>query len=140
MEKIGLGIDMTDAVGFIFRGRLGLITDGQEHEGRLTFESGIRQAHKVFAEARASEDPELMLLAEYTYMSQTLEYATERDTVGRSRAQAVSRCHARPQGADNEQHQHDRREPAGRRPCGIAPCRHCYRPARILGKTTGHIV
>jgi hypothetical protein len=80
---------MTAAVVSIARGRLGMITDGQEHEGRLTFESGIKQAYKVFTDARASGDPELMLLAEYTYMSQMLEYATENDTVGRSRAQAA---------------------------------------------------
>jgi hypothetical protein len=89
MEKSGLSDDMIDAVIDIARGRLGMITDGQEHEGRLTFESGIRQAHKVFTEARASGDPELMLLAEYTFMSQMLEYATENDIVGRSRAQAA---------------------------------------------------
>jgi hypothetical protein len=89
MEKSGLSIDMTVAVINIARGRLGLIADGQEHEGRLIFESGIRQARKVISEAMTSGDPELMLLAEYTYMSQTLEYATENDTVGRSRAQAA---------------------------------------------------
>jgi hypothetical protein len=89
MDKSGLEADMIAAVIDIARRRQGMITDGQEHEGRLTFESGIRQARKVFTDARASGDPELMLLAEYTFMSQTLEYATENDVVGRSRAQAA---------------------------------------------------
>jgi hypothetical protein len=80
---------MGDAVRAIARGRIGLRTDGQEHEGRLSFEKGLREAMEVFAEAQTSRDPLLMLLAEYVYIGQELAGSSPNEKEARSSCEAA---------------------------------------------------
>jgi hypothetical protein len=73
----------------IAQGRLGLETDGEEHEGMVTFTKGIVIATEMYTEAMKSGDPELMFLAEYTYMSEELEHAETNETGAHASAVAA---------------------------------------------------
>jgi hypothetical protein len=89
MEKSGLQSRITNAVSKIAEGRKGLETDGEEHEGRLLFEDGIAKARAIFAEVLASGDVELMLLAEYLFITQELEESEDDEIEGRASAVAA---------------------------------------------------
>jgi len=66
-----------EATSNIDAGRKGFAT--KEREGRAFYERGIAQALSVFAEARASGDPQTIILAEYTFITQELEFCDEGD-------------------------------------------------------------
>jgi Zn-dependent M28 family amino/carboxypeptidase len=89
MEKNGLQDSITEAVADIAEGRKGLETDGKEHEGRLAFEKGVAKARAIFAEVLASGDVELMLLAEYLFITQELEESEDDEVEGRASAVAA---------------------------------------------------
>jgi hypothetical protein len=80
---------MTDAVLAIAKGRIGLRTHGQEHEGHLSFEQGLADAMAVFAEAQTSREPFLMLLAENVYVGQELASSRPEETEGRASCEAA---------------------------------------------------
>jgi hypothetical protein len=60
-------------------GRKGWATKGKTEEGRISYEKGIAEAMTAFQEAQISADPQAMLLAEYTFLSQELEFCEKTD-------------------------------------------------------------
>ena len=74
MVRAGLITRITDAAANIDAGRKGFATKGKAEEGRIAYELGIANAMTAFKEAQATADPQIMLLAEYTFLSQELEF------------------------------------------------------------------
>jgi hypothetical protein len=69
-------------------GRKGFATKGKEQEGRISYEDGIAQALSAFQEVSnqrfaATADPQTIIVAEYTFLSQELEFCekTDKDTL-----------------------------------------------------------
>jgi hypothetical protein len=60
-------------------GRKGVATDGSEHEGRISYEKGISTASAAFLEAHVSGDPETIILVEYAFLEQELQFCDEAD-------------------------------------------------------------
>ena len=79
MDRIGLTLDISNAVINIDSGRKGFATRGKEHEGRLSYERGISEAMTVFKEAQTTADPQTIILAEYTFLTQELEFCEKTD-------------------------------------------------------------
>jgi len=71
-------------------GRKGFATRGKEQEGRIFYEDGIAEAMSAFQEAQTSADPKILILAEYTFISQELQFCekTDKDSL-RSLTKAV---------------------------------------------------
>jgi hypothetical protein len=79
-------LDQTGLVNRIYRaavaidsGRKGFSIRGKEQEGRIFYEDGIAEALSTFQEAQNFADPETMLLAEYTFLSQKLQFCVKTD-------------------------------------------------------------
>jgi hypothetical protein len=83
LDKTGLISDIYEAVVRIDAGRKGFATRGKEQEGRINYESGIAQALSSFQKAQATADPETIILAEYTFITQELEFCekTDKDSI-----------------------------------------------------------
>jgi len=79
LDRIGLTLDISNAVINIDSGRKGFATRGKEHEGRLSYERGISEAMTVFKEAQTTADPQTIILAEYTFLTQELEFCEKTD-------------------------------------------------------------
>jgi hypothetical protein len=84
MEKTGLTIGIIKAVSDIADGRIGLRTKGKSEEGREDFAKGLALGKRIFTEVKDCGDPELMLLAEYSFMNQELEGARVEEKIGRA--------------------------------------------------------
>ena len=54
-------------------------TRGKAEEGRISYETSIALAMETFKEAQATADPETILLAEYTFITQELEFCEKSD-------------------------------------------------------------
>jgi hypothetical protein len=79
LDKIGLVNNISAATIAIDYGRKGFATRGKEQEGRISYETGIAKALSAFQEAQSSADPQTIILAEYTFISQELEFCEEAD-------------------------------------------------------------
>ena len=80
MEAIGcLATNISNAVINIDFGRKGFATKGKAEEGRISYEKGISEAMIAFQAAQASADPQIMLLAEYAFLVQELQFCHETD-------------------------------------------------------------
>jgi hypothetical protein len=79
LDKIGLVDSINEAVINIDAGRKGFATRGKEQEGRISYEKGIAKALSAFKEAQVTADPENIILAEYTFISQELEFCEKTD-------------------------------------------------------------
>jgi hypothetical protein len=79
----GLVDSINKAVLNIDLGRKGFATRGKEQEGRISYEDGIATALSAFKEAQAAADPQIIVLAEYAFLSQELQFceATDTDTL-----------------------------------------------------------
>jgi len=75
----GLLNSIITAVAAIDYGRKGFAIIGKEREGRISYEDGIAKAMSAFKEAQATVDPETILLAEYTFITQELEFCVKTD-------------------------------------------------------------
>jgi hypothetical protein len=69
---------------FIDSGRKGFATRGKTEKGRISYEDGIAEAMTAFQEASnqriaASVDPQTIILAEYTFISQELQLCDKAD-------------------------------------------------------------
>jgi len=66
----------------IDQGRKWLDTDGLEHDGRLSYRLGLTQAMEAFQNAadKADTDLEMLILAEYTFLTQELSFTDAKDT------------------------------------------------------------
>ena len=83
MEKTGLVNNINIAVISIDSGRKGFATRGKAEEGRISYEDGISIASSAFAQAEISADPEIIILTEYTFLTQELQFCeiTDKDTL-----------------------------------------------------------
>jgi hypothetical protein len=79
MDLLGLVSNITDAATAIDLGRKGFANIGKEREGRISFETGIADAMTAFKEAQATADPQTIILAEYTFLTQELEFCEKSD-------------------------------------------------------------
>jgi len=79
LELIGLVDRITTATASIDAGRKGFATRGKAEEGRISYEKGISNAMTAFQEAQATADPQTMILAEYTFLTQELEFCEKSD-------------------------------------------------------------
>jgi hypothetical protein len=74
LAKIGLIHYINKAVISIDLGRKGLATADKEKEGRINYETGIANAMAAFTKAQASADPQTLMLAEFAFISQELQF------------------------------------------------------------------
>jgi len=85
LDLIGLVDRITTATASIDAGRKGFATRGKEREGRISYETGIAKAMTAFQEASATNvaaataDPQTIILAEYTFLTQELESCEKSD-------------------------------------------------------------
>ena len=79
MDLLGLLSSITDAAAKIDYGRKGFAIIGKEREGRISYETGIAKAMTAFKEAQATADPQTIILAEYTFLTQELESCEKSD-------------------------------------------------------------
>jgi len=84
LDLIGLVNRITVATTNIDAGRKGFATRGKAEEGRISYETGIAEAMAVFKEAQTYADPEAIILAEYYFLSQELEFCDEADKYSRN--------------------------------------------------------
>jgi hypothetical protein len=81
MDLTGLLSDVLAGAARIDLGRKGLASDGEEHDGRLNYEDGLSTALGSFQEAQVTADPKILILAEYTFLEQELQFCDEADTI-----------------------------------------------------------
>ncbi|MDR0308152.1 MAG: hypothetical protein LBI42_15160 [Chitinispirillales bacterium] len=79
MDLPGLLNSVYKAAANIDSGRKGFAMIGEERAGRISYEDGINMAISVFKEALLAADPYIILLVEYTFLSQELQLCDERD-------------------------------------------------------------
>jgi len=79
LDKIGLLSSVYEAAANIDSGRKGVATRGKAEEGRITYELGISNAMTAFQEAQTIADPQTIILAEYTFLTQELESCGKSD-------------------------------------------------------------
>ena len=90
MGNSGLVSNILDATTSIDFGRKGFATRGKAEEGRILYEEGIALALSTFHEAQVSADPQTIILVEYTFITQELQFcgANDKDSLS-SLAQAI---------------------------------------------------
>ena len=79
MDLITLAGNIADAATQIDAGRKGFAIRGKEQEGRISYEDGIVKAMTAFKETQSSADPQTILLAEYTFLTQELVFCEKTD-------------------------------------------------------------
>jgi hypothetical protein len=79
LAETGLLIRIANATANIDSGRKGFATKGKAEEGRILYELGIANAMTAFKEAQTTADPQTMILAEYTFLTQELEFCEKSD-------------------------------------------------------------
>jgi len=79
LDLIGLVDSINASVLAIDSGRKGFATRGKAEEGRIFYETGIALAMTAFKEAQTTADPETIILAEYTFLSQELQFCEKTD-------------------------------------------------------------
>jgi len=79
LAETGLLIRIANAAASIDSGRKGFATRGKEQEGRISYETGIAAALSAFKEAQTTADPQIMILAEYTFLTQELQFCEKTD-------------------------------------------------------------
>jgi hypothetical protein len=79
LDLAGLLNSIITATSRIDYGRKGFAIRGKEQEGRISYEEGIAKAMTAFKEAQATSDPQIILLAEYTFITQELEFCEKTD-------------------------------------------------------------
>ena len=79
MAQIGLINSIYAVAAAIDSGRKGFATRGKAEEWRIFYETGIAAALSAFQEAHVAADPQTIILAEYTFISQELEFCEKTD-------------------------------------------------------------
>jgi hypothetical protein len=79
----GLIDSIYGAAASIDSGRKGFAIRGKAEEGRISYETGIAVALSAFHEAQTTADPETIILAEYTFLTQELQFCekTDKDSI-----------------------------------------------------------
>ena len=80
LDKVGFLSSIYKSAIAIDFGRKGFATKGKAEEGRISYEDGISVALSAFIQAQASVDPEIIILAEYTFLNQELQFCSRTDT------------------------------------------------------------
>ena len=79
MDLSGYISNILEATTSIDSGRKGFATKGKAEEGRILYENGISQAISTFKEAQTTDDPQTIILAEYTFLTQELQQCPKSD-------------------------------------------------------------
>jgi hypothetical protein len=79
LDRTGLISSIADATLAIDFGRKGFATRGKAEEGRISYETGIAVALSAFRDAVSTADPQTIILVEYTFLSQELQFCEETD-------------------------------------------------------------
>jgi hypothetical protein len=79
LDPTGLVNSIIKATSNIDAGRKGFATKGKAEEGRIFYEEGIAEAMTAFQEAQSTADPQTIILAEYTFLTQELELCEKSD-------------------------------------------------------------
>jgi hypothetical protein len=79
LDITGLINSVIYATESIEAGRKGFATRGKEHEARINYEDGITEAMSAFQKAQVTDDPRTIILTEYTFSSQELEFCDKTD-------------------------------------------------------------
>jgi hypothetical protein len=79
LDLTGLVNSIYDATAAIDFGRKGFATRGKAEEGRISYEKGIALSMTSFQQAQATTAPQTIILAEYTFLSQELEFCEKTD-------------------------------------------------------------
>jgi len=80
LDLTGLIDSITTATANIYLGHKGFATRGKEAEGRISYEYGIEKAMFAFQEAQTTADPQTIILAEYTFLTQELQFCDKDDS------------------------------------------------------------
>jgi len=90
LVPVGLINNIYVAAAHIDFGRKGFAIRGKAEEGRISYEKGIALAMVSFQEAQTTADPQTIILAEYTFLTQELEFCekTYKDSIS-SLAKAI---------------------------------------------------
>jgi len=90
LDPAGLLDKIIEAATNIDYGRKGFATRGKAEEGRLSYERGIFAALSAFKDAQSTIDPHIIILVEYTFLAQELQFCDKTDTDSlRSLTQAI---------------------------------------------------
>ena len=84
MELLGLVNRISAATLNIDFGRKAYAVKGKAEESRISYETGISEAMTIFQEVQYTADPQTIILAEYTFLTQELEFCTDTDIDSRS--------------------------------------------------------
>jgi hypothetical protein len=79
LDLAGLVDSISAATVSIDYGRKGFATRGKAEEGRISYETGISAALIAFKEAQTTADPQTIILAEYTFIIQELQFCEKSD-------------------------------------------------------------
>ena len=79
MVPTGLINSIYEAAAAIDSGRKGFAIKGKAEEGRIFYETGIASALSAFQEAQVTADPQTIILAEYTFITQELQFCDKLD-------------------------------------------------------------
>jgi len=80
LDITGLVHKISDSVAAIDYGRKGFAIRGKAEEGRISYENGITAALSAFKDAQSTVDPQVIILIEYTFINQELQFCDEADT------------------------------------------------------------
>jgi hypothetical protein len=80
LDTTGLVSKVYSAAFAIDFGRKGFATRGKAEEGRLSYERGISIALSVFRDVQSTVDSQAIILIEYTFLTQELQFCDEADT------------------------------------------------------------
>jgi len=79
LDLAGLINNIIFAAAGIDSGRKGFAIEGKEREGRLSYEKGIALAMAAFKEALLTADPLILILVEYTFITQEFALCDKSD-------------------------------------------------------------
>jgi len=79
LDLIGLLDKIIESASAIDFGRKGFAIRGKAEEGRLAYEKGIASALSVFRDAQSTIDPHIIILVEYTFLNQELQFCDKTD-------------------------------------------------------------
>lgn len=82
MDRAGFLDKILASATNIYEGRLGLDSDGGEHEGRINYQGGLALAMDAFTQiqTQSADDVDMFIVAEYTFLSQERQFCDPQDT------------------------------------------------------------
>ena len=79
MDQTGYVTKIIEATTNIDAGRKGFATKGKAEKGRISYEEGIALAMSTFGEAQATADLQIIILVEYTFITQEIQLCVKTD-------------------------------------------------------------